>query len=94
MTYSLARALAPDVRINAVCPGYVDTPWFVKEFGPEKAGKIAEAEGKRALLQRAADGEEIAKTVLFFAGPESGNITGETLLSDGGMHLSMAGARR
>ena len=41
-----------------------------------------------------ADGAEIAKTVLFFAGPESRNITGETLLSDSGLHLSMAGARR
>jgi 3-oxoacyl-[acyl-carrier protein] reductase len=94
MTYSLARALAPDVRINAVCPGYVDTPWFVKQFGAEMAEKISESEGKRNLLQRVADGAEIAKTVMFFAGPESGNITGETLLSDGGMHLSMSGARR
>ena len=48
----------------------------------------------RALLQRTADGAEIARTVMFFAGPESRNITGETLLSDGGLHLSMAGARR
>ena len=94
MTYSLARALAPDVRVNAVCPGYVDTNWFVKQFGKEAADRISEAEGKRSLLQRVADGEEIAKTVLFFAGPESANITGETLLSDGGMHLSMSGARR
>jgi 3-oxoacyl-[acyl-carrier protein] reductase len=94
MTYSLARALAPDIRVNAVCPGYVDTNWFVKQFGRETADRISEAEGKRSLLQKVADGDEIAKTVLFFAGPESGNITGETLLSDGGMHLTMAGARR
>jgi len=94
MTYSLARALAPEVRVNAVCPGYVDTNWFVKQFGKEMAEKISEAEGKRNLLQKVADGDEIAKTVIFFAGPESANITGETLLSDGGMHLTMAGARR
>ncbi len=94
MTYSLARALAPDVRVNAVCPGYVDTNWFVKQFGKETAGRISEAEGKRSLLHKIADGAEIAKSVLFLAGPESGNITGETLLSDGGLHLSMAGARR
>ncbi|MEJ0041664.1 MAG: glucose 1-dehydrogenase [Rhizomicrobium sp.] len=94
MTLSLARALAPEVRVNAVCPGYVDTNWFVKQFGKETAERIAEAEGKRNPLQRVADGADIAKTVLFFAGPESGNITGETLLTDGGLHLAMAGARR
>src|SRR5579871_1840798 len=49
-----------DIRVNAVWPGYVDTPWFVKEFGTEMAEKIAEGEGKRALLQRTADGAEIA----------------------------------
>ncbi len=94
MTLSLARALAPEVRVNAVCPGYVDTNWFVKQFGKETAERIAEAEGKRNPLQRLADGAEIAKTVLFFAGPESGNITGEMLLSDGGIHLALPGARR
>jgi 3-oxoacyl-[acyl-carrier protein] reductase len=94
MTFSLARALAPEVRVNAVCPGYVDTPWFEKQLGKEMAERIAEVEGKRAPLRRAADGAEIAKTVLFFAGPESRNITGEILLSDTGLHLSMTGARR
>ncbi len=94
MTLSLARALAPEIRVNAVCPGYVDTNWFVKQFGKETADRITEAEGKRNPLQRVADGADIARTVLFFAGPESGNITGELLLSDGGMHLALPGARR
>ncbi|HEY0105943.1 MAG TPA: glucose 1-dehydrogenase [Rhizomicrobium sp.] len=94
MTYSLARALAPQVRVNAVCPGYVDTNWFAKEFGKEAAERIAEAQGRKNPLQRLADGAEIAKSVVFLAGPESANITGETLLTDGGSHLNMAGARR
>ena len=41
-----------------------------------------------------ADGAEIAKTILFLAGPESTNITGEMLMTDGGLHLSLPGARR
>jgi oxygen-independent coproporphyrinogen-3 oxidase len=36
MTKSLARALAPKIRVNAICPGFIDTPWF------EKAGMSAE----------------------------------------------------
>jgi 3-oxoacyl-[acyl-carrier protein] reductase len=94
MTLSLGRALAPDVRVNAVCPGYVDTNWFVKQFGREQADRISASQEKTTPLHIVADGEEIAKTVLFLATPDSANITGETILSDGGMHLSMAGARR
>ena len=37
ITYSLARALAPLIRVNTVCPGYIDTPWFTKGRGVEAA---------------------------------------------------------
>jgi len=94
MTYSVSRSLAPDVRVNAVCPGYVDTNWFVKQFGREQADRISASQEKSTPLHIVADGEEIAKTVLFLATPDSANITGEAILTDGGMHLSMAGARR
>ena len=94
MTLSLARALAPAVRVNAVCPGFVDSSWFARQFGREAADKIADAQGRQNPLQRLADGAEIAKTVLFLAGPDSANITGEMLMTDGGLHLSLPGARR
>ena len=94
MTYSLARALAPGGPRQRGVPRLCRHALVREAVRRGNGRKIAEGEGKRALLQRVADGEEIAKTVLFFAGPESRNITGETLLSDGGMHLSMAGARR
>jgi len=95
MTISLARALAPEIRVNAVCPGFVATPWFSGRFGDEAAKRIAEEQAKTTPLNRAADADEIAHTVLFFCGPESRHITGEALLTDGGLHLNvMAGARR
>ena len=95
MTLSLARALAPEIRVNAVCPGYVATTWFTKRFGDDAAERIKENQGKANLLPITADGAEIAHTVLFFCGPESRNVTGEFLLTDSGLHLAvMAGARR
>jgi 3-oxoacyl-[acyl-carrier protein] reductase len=90
MTVSLARALAPAVRVNAVCPGYVATGWFRNRLGEEGFRQVTERQAQVAPLKRAADGDEIAKTVVFFACPESRHITGETLMSDGGLHLNVA----
>jgi 3-oxoacyl-[acyl-carrier protein] reductase len=42
ITISLARALAPLIRVNAVCPGYMDTPWWVKGRGAHGAGELRE----------------------------------------------------
>jgi 3-oxoacyl-[acyl-carrier protein] reductase len=89
MTLSLARALAPEIRVNAVCPGYVATGWFKNRFGDEAFKRITDEQARTAPLRRAADGDEIARTVLFFAGPESRHVTGETLLTDGGLHLTL-----
>jgi 3-oxoacyl-[acyl-carrier protein] reductase len=94
MTLSLARALAPEIRVNAVCPGYVATGWFKNRFGDEAFKRITDDQANTAPLKRAADADEIAKTVSFFAGPESRHITGEMLLTDGGLHLTVAPAGR
>ncbi len=94
MTLSLARALAPQIRVNAVCPGYVATGWFKNRFGDDAFKRITDDQAETAPLKRAADADEIAKTVLFFAGPESRHITGEMLLTDGGLHLTIAPAGR
>lgn len=95
MTLSFARSLAPEIRVNAVCPGYVATRWFSDRFGQEQFEHLNKTYGDAAPLKRVADADEAAKTVLFFCGPESRHITGEFMMTDGGMHLSiMPGIRR
>lgn len=89
MTLSLARALAPEIRVNAVCPGLVATPWFTERFGAEVFDRVQENYRKTAVLGRVADGDEIAKSVIFLASPAARNITGEMLLSDGGFRLAI-----
>jgi 3-oxoacyl-[acyl-carrier protein] reductase len=91
MTLSLARALAPEIRVNAVCPGLVATPWFTERFGSQVFDRVKDNYAKAAVLGRVADGDEIAKSVIFLASPDSRNITGETLLSDGGFRLAIGG---
>ena len=68
MTMSLARALAPTVRVNAVCPGFVATRWFTNEFGKEAGERMASEHKKTVPLDRVADAADIADVALFFAG--------------------------
>jgi 3-oxoacyl-[acyl-carrier protein] reductase len=87
ITLSLARALAPLIRVNAVCPGYIDTPWFTKGRGVEGAAKIRDAVVAKVPLKRASSAEDVANVVCFLASPGSGNMTGEILRIDAGAHL-------
>jgi 3-oxoacyl-[acyl-carrier protein] reductase len=87
MTKSLGRALAPTIRVNAVCPGYIDTPWFYKGRGQEEADKLREQVKDRVPLKLASKPEDIAELVTFLASPASANMTGEAVRMDAGMHL-------
>ena len=94
MTKSLARALAPEIRMNAVCPGFIGTRWFSERFGPETYAKIVEHNVQSTPLHRAGTPEDVAEAVVFFCGEGARHITGETLLSDAGHHLAIAGVTR
>jgi 3-oxoacyl-[acyl-carrier protein] reductase len=78
LTRSLARALAPEVRVNAVAPGLVETP--LTEAWPEerKRGSVA-----RTLLARMAQPEDIAEAMLYLAAGAA-YMTGQTIVLDGG----------
>jgi 3-oxoacyl-[acyl-carrier protein] reductase len=93
MTLSLARALAPKIRVNAICPGYIDTRWFSDVFGEEKAAQVRERVAKSVPLQVASKPEDIADAALFFISDAARHVTGETLMIDAGMHLGFAPTR-
>ena len=90
LTLSLARALAPRIRVNAVCPGFIDTPWFGKGVGAERAQKIREGAAASTPLRAASSAEDIAAAAVFLASTGSRHVTGETLLVDAGTHLGYA----
>jgi 3-oxoacyl-[acyl-carrier protein] reductase len=87
MTLSLSRALAPLIRVNTVCPGYIDTPWFTKGRGEAGAKAVRDSVVARAPLKVASTAEDIAQAVCYLATPVSSNMTGEILRMDAGMHL-------
>jgi NAD(P)-dependent dehydrogenase (short-subunit alcohol dehydrogenase family) len=94
MTVALARALAPKIRVNAICPGFIDTRWFVDAFGEETTQRIRENIARTTPLQAASKPEDIADAALFLISDASRHVTGETLLVDAGLHLGNAPGSR
>lgn len=90
MTLSLARALAPKIRVNAVCPGFIDTPWFGKAMPEATVNKVRTNAANNAPLKVASTAEDIAVSAVFLASTDSRHVTGETLLVDAGTHLGYA----
>ncbi len=87
MTCSLARVLGPEVRVNAVLPGYVDTPWQHNALGMERAMKQAAHYSTLVPLKDYARPEDVADAVAWLV-EGARQVTGETILVDGGMHIA------
>jgi NAD(P)-dependent dehydrogenase (short-subunit alcohol dehydrogenase family) len=97
MTLSLARALAPKIRVNAICPGFIDTRWFPDAFGAETTERIRQRIIDSTPLKAASKPEDIADAALFLISDAARHITGETLMVDAGLHLGsppQSGLRR
>ena len=80
LTKSLARALAPDVRVNAVAPGIVNTRWVAGH--PDHVQRLSAT----TPLGRVCEPHEVAD-VIFFLAASATFITGQTVVVDGGMSL-------
>lgn len=89
LTLSLARSLAPQVRVNAVCPGFVDTGWMAARLDAEALNNFKDKAAKIAPLKRIPTVENIAEAALWFT---LGSVpaTGQLLVVDSGTHLTVA----
>ena len=81
LTQNLARALAPEARVNAVAPGFVDTEWTQAWPAERKQASI-----ERTLLKRACTPADIAAAIVFLCA-DTGMVTAQTLVVDGGYSL-------
>ena len=79
MTMSLARAFAPEVRVNAIAPGVILTRWV------DDKQAFIDAYVEKAPLRKASTPEDVAHMAVFLA--EAHNVTGQTLVIDGGFTL-------
>ena len=83
-TRSLAKSLAPDVRVNCVAPGWIKTAW-----GSEASGYWQQRGVRESLLQRWGTSEDVARVVRFLVSPRSDFINGQIIHVNGGFKPSL-----
>ncbi len=90
MTLSLARALGPQIRVNCICPGFIQGDWLEQGLGSEAYAAAKQRIESTAPLRVASTPDQIAQGILFFI-TGADVVTGECLIMDGGTHLAQAG---
>jgi len=81
LTKNLARALAPEARVNAVAPGFVDTDWTRTWPASRRQASV-----ERTLLKRPCTPADIATAIVFLCA-DATMVTAQTLVVDGGYSL-------
>ena len=89
MTVGLARALGPRVRVNAIAPGFVESPWLRNGLGDARYEARMESYKERAALGEVITPEDVAQAA-WWLGVGAAKTTGEILLVDAGLRLTRA----
>jgi 3-oxoacyl-[acyl-carrier protein] reductase len=89
MTLSLARALGPEIRVNTICPGFIQGRWLRGGMGDEMYEAAKAAQERNTPLRKAGTPEDMAQAAVWFI-EGADLITGEILIVDAGSHLGGA----
>ena len=89
MTLSLARVLGPEIRVNTVCPGFVQGSWLRNGMGAERYDATLKDLQENTPLRTAGTPEAMAQAVVWFI-EGADLVTGEFLIVDAGKHLATA----
>jgi 3-oxoacyl-[acyl-carrier protein] reductase len=87
MTKSLARVMGPEIRVNSICPGFIQGEWLKAGMGAERYAQVLALSEQRAPLGRVCTAESVAESIVYFLKGAS-IVTGESLILDGGSHLN------
>ncbi len=87
LSMSLARTLAPEVRVNVLAPGLVDTPWMTAGYGEERYTRLRETYAQIAPLQAVSTPQHQADAVAWLL-EGAAHVTGQILYVDAGMHVA------
>ena len=85
LTKALALDFAPDIRVNCICPGDVDTPLLTAQLAAAKGSYTKEEMGEGYPLGRIAAAEEVAHVICSVASPANSFMTGAVVPVDGGL---------
>lgn len=88
ITVTLARALGPEIRVNAVCPGLIEGRWLREGLGEKVYDALRERYRSNTPLQRTAQPEDVAESIAWLI-EGAQLVTGELLLLDSGMHIAV-----
>jgi len=88
LTHALAISLGPEIRVNAIAPGWIDVRAEQKN-APDTVDPLRDIDHDQHPAGRVGHADDIAGIVAFLASPDAVFITGQTLVADGGMTRKM-----
>ncbi len=93
LTLALAQALSPEVRVNAVCPSFVDSSWWEESFAgkADKYQSLVNSIRENNLLNKVLKPMDVAQMIISMI--QNPLMTGELIRMDGGAHVGKANAR-